>query len=73
MFPELHKLMALLDLKQKDLAKIAGTSQQAMSKKLSGKTDLKRREMQKIKEYIRQYYPEITVDQIFTTDVFLPQ
>jgi len=71
MYPELAKLMAFRNMKHKDIAAILDVSQQAASLKLKGKTEFKRSEMLKIKEYFKSYYPEITMDQIFTLDIFL--
>ncbi|MFA5300967.1 MAG: hypothetical protein WC389_22470 [Lutibacter sp.] len=71
MYPELIKLMAIENMKHKQLGKILGISQQATSKKLKGETDFKRKEMQIIKEHFRAKYPDITMDQIFTKDIFL--
>jgi predicted transcriptional regulator len=71
MYPELAKLMAFRNMKHKEIASILGISQQATSKKLKGDTEFRYSEMQKIKEYFRKYYPEITMDQIFTRDIFL--
>lgn len=71
MYPELIKLMAYEGLKHKDLAKIINVTQQATSKKIKGETEFKRSEMQKIKEYFKKHFPEITMDQIFTRDIFL--
>ena len=71
MYPELAKLMAYRNMKHKDLASILSISQQAASLKLKGKTEFRRSEMQKIKEFFKEFYPEITMDQIFTRDIFL--
>lgn len=71
MYPELIKLMAHNSMKHKDLASILGISQQATSKKIKGQTDFKRTEMQKVREYFKKSYPEITMDQIFTCYIFL--
>ncbi len=71
MYPELIKLMAYMNMKHKDLGAILGISQQATSKKIKGESDFKRGEMQKIKEYFKKTFPEITMDQIFTKDIFL--
>lgn len=77
MYPELLKLMGYKSMKHKDLAKIIGVSQQAASKKIKGETEFKRSEMQKIKAYFRKEFPDefsgITMEQIFTTDIFLPK
>jgi predicted transcriptional regulator len=70
MYPELFKLMAIENMKHKHLGKLLGISQQAASKKIKGKSDFKRDEMQKIKEYFKKKYPDITMDQIFTTEIF---
>jgi predicted transcriptional regulator len=70
-YPELIKLMAYMNMKHKDLGAILGISQQATSKKIKGESDFKRGEMQKIKEYFKKTFPEITMDQIFTKDIFL--
>ena len=74
MYPELIKLMKCTTpkLTDKSLAKIIGVSQQATSKKLKGETEFKRSEMQKVKEYFQKDFPGITMDQIFTKDIFLP-
>ena len=71
MYPELIKLMAYKNMKHKDLAAILGISQQATSKKIKGETEFRHPEMKKIKEYFRKDYPQITMDQIFTQDIFL--
>jgi predicted transcriptional regulator len=73
MYPELIKLMGCTGMKHKALAKIIGVSQQAASKKIKGETEFKRSEMQKIKAHFQKDFPEITMDQIFTKDIFLPQ
>lgn len=73
MYPELLKLMGYKNMKHKDLAKIIGVSQQAASRKLKGEADFKRSEMQKIKAFFQNDFPGITMDQIFTTEIFLPQ
>jgi predicted transcriptional regulator len=72
MYPELLKLMGCKRMKHKELAKIIGVSQQATSKKIRGETEFRRSEMQKIRDYFKEYYPTITMDQIFTNDIFLP-
>jgi DNA-binding Xre family transcriptional regulator len=71
MFPELAKLMAYKHINQKGLAKILGISWQAVSKKLSGKTDFKRREMIAIKKYFLDICPNLTIDTLFREDIFL--
>lgn len=71
MYPELIKLMAYIGMKHKDLGKLIGISQQAASKKLKGESDFKRAEMQKIKEHFKNEFPEVTMDRIFTKDIFL--
>lgn len=71
MYPELIKLMAYTGMKHKGLAEIIGISQQATSKKIKGESDFKRAEMQKIKEHFKKVLPDITMDQIFTKDIFL--
>lgn len=72
MYPELMKLMSIEQMKHWQLGKLLGISQQAASKKISGKHEFKRSEMQKIKEHFATKYPTITMDQIFTKDIFLP-
>lgn len=72
MYPELIKLMAIEGISHKKIGKIMDVSQQAASKKLKGEYDFKCNEMRKIKEYFRQKYPTITMDQIFTKEIFLP-
>jgi predicted transcriptional regulator len=71
MYPELAKLMAFKNMKHKDIASILGISQQATSKKLKGETEFRYSEMQKIKEYFKEDYPDITMDQIFIKKIFL--
>jgi len=69
-FPEIAKLMAYKNMRQKDLGKIIGCTQQATSRKLKGKTDFKRSEMIKIKEHFKDIAPDITIDQIFHEEYF---
>ena len=71
MYPELIKLMAYTDMKHKDLAKVIGVSQQATSKKIKGEAEFRGSEMQKIKAHFKSKFPDITMDQIFTKDIFL--
>ena len=71
-YPELHKLMAYKNLMIKDIAWIMGITPQAASKKLLGQTEFKRSEMQKIREYFKELFPDITMDQIFEVNIFLP-
>jgi len=73
MYPELFKLMGCANMTHKELAEIIGISQQAASLKIRGKTEFKRSEMQKIKAYFQKDHTGITMDQIFTMDIFLPQ
>jgi predicted transcriptional regulator len=73
MYPELIKLMAYKHVNQTDLAKILGIAQQSVSCKMSGKTDFKRSEMIKLKEYFSDVCPSITMDKLFTNDIFLPE
>jgi DNA-binding XRE family transcriptional regulator len=73
MFPELIKLMAIKKMYQSDLAKVLGISQQALSLKMIGESEFKRNEMIKIKEYFSDVCPNITMDQIFEANIFLPQ
>ena len=72
MYPELFKLMAIDGISHKKFGQIIGVTQQAASKKLKGEYDFKCSEMQKVKEYFKQKYPDITMDQIFTKEIFLP-
>jgi predicted transcriptional regulator len=72
MYPELIKLMAVEGITHKKIGQIMGVTQQAASKKLKGEYDFKCSEMQKIKKHFRQKYPDITMDQIFTKEIFLP-
>ena len=71
MYPELIKLMSVEHMKHKHLGSLLGISQQSASKKIKGESDFKRGEMQKIKEHFSKKYPNITMDQIFTKDIFL--
>jgi hypothetical protein len=71
-FPELARLMAYKRMFIKDLAKVIGCSTQATSKKLKGEAEFKRSEMQKIKEYFSDIFPELTMDEIFKENIFLP-
>jgi len=73
MFPELAKLMAYKRISQTYLAKVIGITQQALSKKLIGKSEFKRSEMIKVKEYFSDICPGITMEQLFTKDIFLPK
>ncbi len=71
MFPELIKLMAVNDMSHKQLGEIFGVSQQATTLKIKGVHEFKRSEMQKIKEYFLKIYPGVTMDNLFTTEIFL--
>lgn len=71
-YPELIKLMAYKNMRQKDLGKVIGCTQQATSQKLKGVTEFKRSEMIKIKEEFQDIFPEITIDEIFKENIFLP-
>lgn len=70
-FPELHKLMAYKNMTVKDLAWVMGVTPQAASKKLTGQTEFKRSDMQKIKAHFMDLFPDITMDQIFEVNIFL--
>lgn len=72
LYPELLKLMAYKGMARKDLAKILNITPQALSKKMLGRTDFKRSEMQIVKEYFLDICPDITMDQIFEQNIFLP-
>jgi predicted transcriptional regulator len=71
-FPKLAGLMAVNKMSHKQLSKIIGCSQQAASKKLDGKIEFKRSEMQKIKRYFQSIDPNVTVDELFEEYIFLP-
>lgn len=71
MFPELIKLMAINGISHKKMGEIIGVSQQATTKKIKGEHEFKRSEMQKIKEYFLVMYPNATMDNLFTTEIFL--
>lgn len=71
MYPELIKLMKHKGMTHKDLGDIIGTSQQVASLRLRGVSDFRRSEMQRIKKYFEQFYPDVTMDRLFTTDIFL--
>lgn len=72
---ELVKLMAITGMKNKELAKIIGVSQQAASKKIKGETEFKQSEMKLITGYFKKLqsedkqmfknYPLVTMDLIF--------
>ena len=74
----LIKLLAITEMKHKDLAKVIGVSQQATSKKIKGEAEFKQREMiliikyfkklQQEDEYLRNNHPPITMDLIFYED-----
>ncbi|MDI9486674.1 MAG: helix-turn-helix transcriptional regulator [Bacillota bacterium] len=72
LYPELLKLMAYKGMARKDLAKILNITPQALSKKMLGRTEFKRNEMQRIKKYFQDVSPGITMDQIFEQNIFLP-
>ena len=72
LYPELLKLMAYKGMTKKDLAKVLGITPQALGKKMLGKTEFRRDEMQKIKEHFQDICPDITMDQIFERNIFLP-
>lgn len=72
-FPELIKLLAYHRMNHTDLSKILGITQQATSRKVKGESEFKQSEMVKVRNYFRQFYPGITIDQIFTENIFLPQ
>lgn len=72
LYPELLKLLAYKGMTKKDLAKVLGITPQALRKKMVGKTDFKRGEMQIVKEYFLDICPDITMDQIFEQNIFLP-
>lgn len=71
-FPELHKLMAYKNMTLKDLAWVMGITPQATSKKITGQTEFKRSEMQKVKNHFKDLFPDITMDKIFEVNIFLP-
>lgn len=73
MYPELMKLKAYKRLSTKDLAKIVGITQQSMSRKLRGLNEFKKSEMKKLNDYFKKYFPEITMDKLFTEEIFLPE
>ena len=74
-FPELAKLMALKKMTHKSLAEVVGCKQQAMTKKLNGETEFKRSEMIALKSYFLKEFPNqaITMENLFTEDIFLPR
>ena len=71
MFPELYKHMHIRGMKQKDLAKLIGVTQQAVGKKLRGETQFKLNEMQITLNYFRQFNPALTYEQLFEQCIFL--
>ena len=71
MYPILRTLMSCKSMKQKDLAKLLCITPQAVSKKMSGATDFKRSEMQKIRDHFKDIYPEVKMDDIFGENIFL--
>ena len=68
LYPELLKMLAYKGMTKKDLAKVLGITPQLMG----GKTDFKRNEMQIVKEHFQDICPDITMDQIFERNIFLP-
>lgn len=68
-FPEIAKYMACKKMHQKDLAKVVGVSQMAISQKLNGNSEFVLSEMQKIKEHFKDIAPDITMEKLF--EIFL--
>jgi len=64
-FPEIAKYMSYKKLRHKDLAKVVGVSQQAITKKLNGESEFKRSEMKKIQKYFSDVASGITMDKLF--------
>lgn len=70
-YPEIARLMACKKMNQTSLAKVLNISQQAVSKKLNGDSDFKRREMIAIKNHFADIAPDITMEKLF--EIFLPR
>ena len=50
---------------QNDIAKYLDIAQITFSRKETGKSEFKRTEMEKITTFFKQYYPDITLEEIF--------
>jgi len=70
-YPEIAKLMACKKMRQKDLAHVIGRTQQAVEKKLNGKTEFKMSEIVAIKNHFKDIAPAITWEKLF--EIYLPQ
>lgn len=64
MFPNLNAEMARAGLNIKSLSAETGITYESMKNKLSGTTEFKRIEMQKI----RNVFPNCSIDYLFATD-----
>ena len=70
-YPEIAKLMACKKMCQKDLGHVIGRTQQAVEKKLNGKTEFKLSEIVAIKEHFKDIDPIITWEKLF--EIYLTQ
>lgn len=62
---ELAGYRSKLNKTQRDFAKLLNISNQAYSSKENGKTPFKPAEMKKIKDFIIEFYPDVTIDILF--------
>ena len=63
-----NKLLGLrkaVRVTQKEMADYLNINQATFCKKEKGINDFKRSEMEKITEFLKQYYPDITTEEIF--------
>lgn len=58
----LEALMRIKSVTQTQIAKTIGVSRQSVSKKISGKTDFRAKEMFKIQQ---TYFPEVSLEELF--------
>ena len=63
-----NKLLGLrksVGIKQDEIAKFLEINQATFSKKERGVSEFKRTEMEKVTIYLRRYFPDITMEEIF--------
>lgn len=64
MFPSLYAEMARRGVKPKDIAKLLDLNIKTARNKISGKSDLTKTEMWKIRD---EFFPSMTIDSLFST------
>lgn len=64
-FPEVAKFMACKSTTHKELAKVIGITQQAITKKLNGESEFKLSELKKIQNYFSDIAPNMKIDDMF--------